>query len=395
MSPVLRTLRPIALFGRLVVPPLILAAGLWAGWGLFNSRPAADVVAADELPTIVRVVDVPANDTTIDVVAWGTVKASRTLSLHPEVAGRLVEVSTAFVPGGVFEVGDVIASIDRRDYEHALRQAESGLETARFNLEVEEGRGRVAQRDWEVLGDELDGAGDGSRMALREPHLAEKQAAVESAASRVEQARLSLERTTITAPFNAMVQAESAEVGQIVSSATTLGSLVGTDEYWVEIGVSLEDVSALDIRRGRARPATVTLATGGGNGVTYDGLIAGLTGSVDGVGRLARVLVTVPKPLEQSAERSLPLLLGSYVQVTLEGPLVRDVRRLPRGVVREGDQVWLAGADDRLAFRDIEVVGGDAEFVLAHVDLAPDERIISSPIPAAAPGMLLKREVAR
>ncbi len=395
MSPVRKTLRPVALFARLVLPPLILAVGLWAGWSLFSTTPVAQVVAAEELPTVVRVIEVPTIDTSMDVVAWGTVRAARELSLHPEVGGRLVEVSEAFVPGGVFQAGDMAARIDRRDYEYALRQAESGLETARFNLEVEEGRGRVAQRDWEVLGDQLDGAGEGSRMALREPHLAEKQAAVESAESRVEQARLSLDRTNITVPFNAMVRSESAEVGQIVSAATILASLVGTDEYWVEIGVPLDDVSSLDMRRGRSMPATVMLATGGGTGVTYNGVVAGLTGSVDGVGRLARVLVSVPKPLEQSADRSLPLLLGSYVQVTVEGPHVSGVRRVPRGVVREGDQVWVAGADGRLAFRDLDVIGGDADSVLAYLHLEEGEQIVSSPIPAAAPGMRVKREADR
>jgi hypothetical protein len=100
----------------------------------------------------------------------------------------------------------------------------------------------------------------------------------------------------------------------------------------------------------------------------------------------------VPLPLEQARERSVPLLLESYVQVRLKGPLVTGVRSLPRGVVREGNRVWIAGGDGRLVIRDIEVVGGSAESVLARVDLAEGEAIISSPIPAAAPGMLVQRE---
>ena len=38
MSPAVRALRPVAMLIRLVVPPLILAVGLWAGWLLFPSR---------------------------------------------------------------------------------------------------------------------------------------------------------------------------------------------------------------------------------------------------------------------------------------------------------------------------------------------------------------------
>jgi hypothetical protein len=107
---------------------------------------------------------------------------------------------------------------------------------------------------------------------------------------------------------------------------------------------------------------------------------------------LARVLVSVPKPLEQSRTRAIPLLLESYVKVRIQGSAVRGVRSLPRSVVREGNRVWIAGPDDRLIVRDIEVVGGSPEAVLARVELANDEAIISSPIPAVAPGMLIQRE---
>ncbi|MDG1838641.1 MAG: efflux RND transporter periplasmic adaptor subunit [Phycisphaerales bacterium] len=392
MSPVLRAMRPLVVVIRLIVPPLILVVGLWTGWKLFSSRAVPELTSVAEVAAPVRVIQTPAMDTTIDVKAWGTVTAARTLALRPEVNGRLVQLDPRFVPGGVFQTGQELALIDRRDYEFAVRQAEAGLETAKFNLEVEQGRGRVAERDWALLGEEIGGDEGGSRMALRAPHLAEKQAALESARSRVDQAKLALERTAIVAPFNAIVVSESAEIGQIVSSGTTLGMLVGTDEYWVEIGVPLKDVPSL-ANVDRDRQAKVTLATGDGRGVEYDGVVVGLTGSVDSAGRLARVLITVPSPLEQSASRNVPLLLDSYVQVRLTGPLVRDVRELPRSVIREGNRVWIAALDDRLVLRDIEVVGGTDESVLAKVELASGEAIISSPISAVAPGMLIRREV--
>ena len=392
MSPVLRTLRPVASVIKFLIPPLILVVGLWTGWMLFKSKPVPKVEKMTERATVVQTVTPPLMDTTLDVTAWGTVKPSQELALRPEVAGRIDEVSGRFVPGGVFRMGDVIARIDQRDYKYALQQALAGLETARFNLEVEEGRGRVAQRDWELLGEVMDADAQGSRMALRAPHLAEKQAALVAAESRVEQAQLALDRTTVKAPFNAIVQMESAEVGQIVSSATTLGTLIGTDTYWVEIGVPLADVAMLKIAEHDQRPAKIALSTGGGDGITYTGHIAGLTGSVDSIGRLVRVLVAVPKPLDQAAERALPLLLGAYVAVTLEGPTVHGVRTLPRAVIREGDVVWIAGADQRLKIRPVDIVGGDANSVLGRVDLADGEAIISSAIPAAAPGMLLQRE---
>jgi multidrug resistance efflux pump len=157
-------MRPVAVVIRLIVPPLILVVGLWAGWGLFSNREVPELTSIAEVAAPVRVIETPAIDTTIDVTAWGTVTAARTLELRSAVSGRLVQLDTNFVPGGLFQTGQVLAQIDRRDYEFSLRQAEAGLETAKFNLEVEQGRGRVAERDWALLGDEIGGE---RRISLR------------------------------------------------------------------------------------------------------------------------------------------------------------------------------------------------------------------------------------
>ncbi len=392
MSPLVRALQPMAATIRLLLPPMILLVGLWAGWMLFRTSPEPEFMEVAETPMRVRVIHPVPVDTNLAVTAFGTVKAARELVVTPQVAGRVIEVSDQLIPGGQFKQGQVMIRIDPRDYEYALKQAEASLETAKFNLEMEEGRGRVAQRDWELLGDEVDIDDVDSRMALRAPHLAEKQAALASAKSRVEKANLDLSRTVIAAPFDAMVDMESVEVGQTVSAGSRLATLVGTDTYRVEIGIPLDDVSAVVPAEGITREASVTLATGGGKGVTYQGFVSGLTGSVDPAGRLARVLVVVPDPIGQSSGRSVPLLLDAYVEVSIEGPAVEQVLSLPRSVVREGDLIWVAGANNRLAFRSIEILGGDVDTVLARAPLAEDEAIITSPIPAAAPGMLLERE---
>ena len=392
MSPLVRALQPMAATIRLLLPPMILLIGLWAGWMLFRTSPEPEFMEVAETPMRVRVIHPVPVDTNLAVTAFGTVKAARELVVTPQVAGRVIEVSDQLIPGGQFKQGQVMIRIDPRDYEYALKQAEASLETAKFNLEMEEGRGRVAQRDWELLGDEVDIDDVDSRMALRAPHLAEKQAALASAKSRVEKANLDLSRTVIAAPFDAMVDMESVEVGQTVSAGSRLATLVGTDTYRVEIGIPLDDVPAVVPADGITREASVTLATGGGKGVTYQGFVSGLTGSVDPAGRLARVLVVVPDPIGQSSGRSVPLLLDAYVEVSIEGPAVEQVLSLPRSVVREGDLIWVAGANNRLAFRSIEILGGDVDTVLARAPLAEDEAIITSPIPAAAPGMLLERE---
>ena len=93
----------------------------------------------------------------------------------------------------------------------------------------------------------------------------------------------------------------------------------------------------------------------------------------------------------QDSTASVPLLVGSYVQVRIEGPIVENVVELPRAVVRDNDTVWIMDAADELQIRDLQVVSGRPTTVLARLELGPDEQIATSPLPIAIPGMPLQR----
>ena len=80
-----------------------------------------------------------------------------------------------------------------------------------FSFAEEEADAAVARREWEQLGE-----GPGSPLVLREPHIAEAQAAVTAAEAALEKARLDLERTEVRAPFAGRVRHKNIDVGQFV-----------------------------------------------------------------------------------------------------------------------------------------------------------------------------------
>ena len=264
-----------------------------------------------------------------------------------------------------------------------------------MNLEVERGRGRIAQRDWELLGDiagDLDLEAQSSTLALRAPHLRERQAMVESARSKVEQAELALERTSIIAPFKAMVRSRTGVKGSMVSPSSVIATLVGIDAWWVEVGVPMDDLARVELPDEHGiggGSAIVEIRLAGGTKGTYQATIARLMGSVDAAGRQARVLLRIEDPLGQSASQPVPLLLGGFVHAALEGPTRRDVYELPRGVLREGDELWIRGVDSRLVIRPATVVGESIDTVIVDLELAPGEAIITSSIVTPVNGLLL------
>ncbi|MHC4792795.1 MAG: efflux RND transporter periplasmic adaptor subunit, partial [Planctomycetota bacterium] len=214
-----------------------------------------------------------------------------------------------------------------------------------------------------------------------------------------EAAELALERTTIESPFNGLVRADEVEIGQVVSPQSRIATIVGTDRFDVLVSVPLDKLDWIRIDPDDPEAnseARIVLELGDGRTIERSGRVDRLLGEVERAGRLARVRILVEDPLglEDAGSRDEtldPLLLGSYVRVEITGPPVEGVLELPRAVVRNNESIWVMDAGRRLRFRDLDVIVGRPDTVLARVALEPGDEIVSSPLPVAIPGMPLER----
>lgn len=377
---------------RMLAPLVVIAVGVALAVVLVKTRPRPQKAEAPVVPTRVRVEAVALQDRPVRVSAMGNVIAAQQVDLRPQVGGRVVSYNSQLVPGGLVAQGETLVRIDPRDYRLALDDAEAALEKARFDAELERGRQKVARREFELLRsdkDELDE--EGYALALRKPHLRNVEAALAAAKSRVERARLDIARTTVEAPFNAIVQSESVDLGQLVNNQTTLATLVGTDAFWVQVSVPVSALewirpdpaggSAVEIRHARGRAAPIVKA----------GRVVRLLGDLDPRGRMARLLVRVDDPLDlgRPTESRQPLLLGAYVEAVIEGRSADRVAVIPRIALRDGDHVWLMNRDDVLEVRAVSTTfrGRDEVYVASGLD--EGDRVIVSRIAAPVPGMTL------
>src|SRR5690606_11471235 len=135
--------------------------------------------------------------------ATGTVVPARSVALSAEVGGRVTWMTPDLVPGGRIAANKPLLQIDARDYKLAVEQQYAAVDRARTELELERGRRKIAEREWELLGK---GSGGDGNLALREPQMRTAEVAVKAAESGLERARLAVGRTKISLPFNALVQ---------------------------------------------------------------------------------------------------------------------------------------------------------------------------------------------
>jgi len=371
----------------------ILLVGGVATALIFSTEPTAQRTGATrQTAMLVDVTPVQRDTVEPTIEAMGTVQPSQDIILSPRVSGRVLQRSSSFTPGGYVEEGDTLLQIDPSDYENTLQQRRSELRQAEADLQIEMGRQDVAQRDYELLGDTL--SAQNEDLVLRRPQLNAARSSVESARAAVEQAELNLQRTTITAPFDAQILRRNVNVGSQVAPGDELGRLVGLDTYWVEATVPVSKLRWLTMPEDGAEgsPVRIHNRTAWEEGAYREGRLFRMVGTLENETRMARVLITVPDPLAYEADAEAPkLMIGSYVEAHMQAETLQDVVRLDRDYVREDETVWVM-EDGELSIRDVGIVFRDAEFAYIESGLQDGDRVVTTNLSTVSEGAPLRLE---
>lgn len=389
-KPVVRLLSRVVRF-VLVVAILLVGFAIAKHW--MENRPMAHRRPAQEQVRLVEAVAVRRADHPVTVRAMGTVVPAQAIDLTAEVGGRVIEVSDDFVPGGRFAAAEPMLRIDPSDYDLALLQRQSALAQARSDLRMEMGQQSVSRREYELLGQDVQE--DDRDLLLRKPQLDKAKADVAMAEAALKQAQLDLARTQVSAPFNAVIRSTRVDLGSRVNVGEALCSLVGTDEYWVQVSVPVDELAWIDLpaaQGGDGAEVRIYDLTAWGADVFRRGAVTKLLPDLEPGSRMARVLVSVPDPLDlEEAGRRHPLVLDAYVRVEIKGRTLPDVVKVPRGALRDGSRIWVMTPDGALDIRPVDVLWSGNDDVYVSDGLKDGELMITSDLAAPVQGMALRR----
>ena len=379
---------------------ILVAAGILAGAAFVykyqtETSPHAGRQKPPTQARLVQVAPVQRGSRATSVTQMGPIIPAQQVTLRPEVTGRIVQVSPDVVPGAFVQAGQELFVIDGRDYEFTVHQRRGEVARALRDLKVEQGNQAVAQREYELLAEDL-GSVD-RELVLRQPQLVSAQAAYDAARAALERAELDLARCTIAAPFNAVVQEKSVDLGAVVAVNTTLANLIGTDEAWVRVKVPLQEIQWITIPLGRGEPGsevTIRNPMAWGPDPFRTGRVLRLLGELEPGGLLTQVLVGVEDPFALRPEnRGRPqVLMGALVSAHIHGRTLDGVFPIARSHLRDNDTVWLMSGDDTLEIRPVQIVFRSPTHVYVNSGLAENERLVMTDIAAPVAGMPLRVE---
>ncbi len=343
-------------FGIFIV---ILISVCFAALFLFNPVRVPKTKHVEEVVAAVDVIPLKIETSKALIELYGTVKASKSVSLTSEVSGKIVWTSDKLIPGGFFKKGEVISKIESSDYSAAVVEQENSVAAAESALKIEKGKVSAAEKEFNMMGDK-DNKDWERELMTRAPQLKSAETAFEAAKAKLSTAKLNLLRTRIKAPFNAVVIDKNADPGMVAGVSTSIAELAGTDSFWIELAVPVNQLKWIKVRRGDDAGSFVKIYNDAawGKDVFRSGEIIELGGNLEENGRMARAIVEVKDPFSLEKEnQSLPkMLVNMFVRVAIDGMDVKDIAVIPRYSLREGDKLWVVSENGTLHILSPEIV---------------------------------------
>ena len=376
---------------KIILPIVVLIIGVLGAYALVKSRQVVQTKPTEAPPPLVRVQSISPTDFQLIVPAQGTVAPRTQTTLISQVAGQIIRVSPAFANGGFFEKGDVLLTIDPRDYEVAVAQAQVQVAQAKLRLAREEEEAEIARDEWKRLG-----SGEPTDLVLRKPQINEARATIAAAEGALMRANLNLERTQIRAPYPGRVRTKNADVGQFVNPGSPLGQIYAIDYAEVRLPVPDDQLAYLDLPLSfrnnphhNSGPDVRFHATYAGREHTYMGRIVRVEGEIDTRSGMIALVGRVDNPYRQRDSNTPPLAVGMFVTAEILGHRAENVVVIPRAALRGKNRV-LVVAGNRLSYRTIDILRADAEKVVVRSGLKSGEQLCISPIDTVVDGMRVR-----
>lgn len=323
-------------------------------------------------------------DYQVTIHGFGTVQPGSKGAVVSQINGVITTLGNNVQAGSFFQKGELLFSIDDRDYLAALKITEASLSEAKAKLVEEEARSNQALLNWKRLGK----GEEATDLVLRKPYLATARAVVQSAEAKKEQAQLALERTRILAPYAGRVLETMVTTGQFVGAGTVLAKIYATDKYEVRIPLTRRQQQLLILPHTTSHSASpaVEISSGqGGKEEHWRGRITRTEATLDQKNQQLFVVVQLDSLEEQELEvHDLPSI-GQFVEVSIQGKHFVDVFQIPSHTLYTNDEVIIL-KDGKLERRKVSVINRGREYAVIDGGVLPGEQLVLTPLGSITTG---------
>ncbi|AGH44138.1 efflux RND transporter periplasmic adaptor subunit [Paraglaciecola psychrophila] len=371
-----------------LIPLAILVFTLVIANIIFNNPPESKrggPSGASQLT--VEVTELAPQQFTVIIDTFGTVHPRTQNALVAQVSGQINYVSPQFRNGGFFDKGGVLLKLDQRDYDADVKIAEAGLLSAEQVLLEEQANARQAQTDWKRLGNgqaPID-------LVLRKPQLAAAQASLLSAEAKLTIAKLALERTQITAPYDGRILEQLVDFGQVLSSNSQVAEIYSTDSVEIRLPINNSDIGLVNFpeeyRTSNSLQSVIEarFTSSLSKSQTWLGKIIRTEGAIDSSTQQLYIVAQIEDPYNPKLHPGPSIKIGQYVNAQVRGKTLDDAIVINNSAIYQGSYVYVV-EKGLLKRRDISIRWQNSQNTIIENGLSPGELLVTTPLGQVSSG---------
>lgn len=366
-------------------PALLRSWRLWAalgaaallGLGFFARGGKKDTSApAGGRPVPVVVAPARKGDMAVSLSGLGTVTALNTVTVKSRVDGQLVRV--AFTEGQMVRQGDLLAEIDPRPFQVQLMQAEG-------QLAKDQAAFQNAQADLRRLqGLVQQGIISRQQMDTQVSTVAQYEATLKADQAQVENAKLNLVYSRITAPISGRVGLRQVDAGNMVraSDANGLAVVAPIQPINVLFSVPADSIQKVLGQSSKGRKLPVEAWDRDLKSRIASGVLSAIDNQVDSATGTVRL-----KALFTNDNRTL--FPNQFVNARLLVDTLRGVVIVPTAAVQRSPQgafVYAVKADSTVEMRPVDILATDGDDTAVKQGLSGGETVVTDGLEKLRPG---------
>jgi multidrug efflux system membrane fusion protein len=330
--------------------------------------PAASASAAAAARVVsVTTVKVTREDVPVWLEGLGNVSAFLTVTVKPQVDGRLDKV--LFKEGQSVKKGDVLAQIDPRPFAIQLESAQAALARDKANLK----NAQVNVERYTALSQ--DNLIPQQQLTDQQATAAQLAAQVTGDQAQIDAARLNLDYARITSPIDGVTGVRLVDQGNVVHAADPSGLVVVTQLDPIAVFFTLPEDQLPSVREAMSGDALLVEARSRDGGKV---LGQGKLSVIDNQINQATATVRLKAIFDNPDHRLWP---NQFVKARLKLGTRQNALVVPAAVVQHGPQgtfAYVVGADDTADVRPLKVLTMEGELALIESGLAEGETVVVS-----------------